>query len=178
MSIAKGFRQVKREWQDLIKNDTISSFLHAVSMVIMQYCGGASGPIWGSAFRAAAQNTEGKDKLSVADFAEMMQAAVKGIQATGERSFGRGAVVGDKTLIDALVPCADSWSDAAAKGLSLKEAFAIGKDAAMAGAKETEKIAARMGRAGTVGERSIGYADAGAYGLAVIFGDVNDKLNF
>jgi len=48
----------------------------------------------------------------------------------------------------------------------------------MAGAKATEKIAARMGRAGTVGERSIGYADAGAYGLAVIFGDVNDKLNF
>ena len=180
MSIAKGFRQVKREWADLmaIENPTISSFLHAVSMVIMQYCGGASGPIWGSAFRAAAQNTEGKDKLSVADFAEMMQAAVKGIQATGERSFGRGAVVGDKTLIDALVPCADAWTDAAAKGLSLKEAFEIGKDAAMAGAKATEKIAARMGRAGTVGERSIGYADAGAYGLAVIFGDVNDKLNF
>ena len=86
--------------------------------------------------------------------------------------------MGDKTLIDALVPCADAWSDAAAKGLSLKEAFEIGKDAAMAGAKATEKIAARMGRAGTVGERSIGYADAGAYGLAVIFGDVNDKLNF
>jgi len=178
MSIAKGFRQVKREWQDLIKNTTISSFLHSVSMVIMQYCGGASGPIWGSAFRAAAQSTEGKDKLSVADFAEMMQAAVKGIQATGERSFGRGAVVGDKTLIDAVVPCADAWSDCAAKGMSLKEAFEIGKDAAMAGAKATEKIAARMGRAGTVGDRSIGYADAGAYGVAVIFGDVNDKLNF
>ena len=178
MSIAKGFRQVKREWKDLIENTTISGFLHSVSMVIMQYCGGASGPIWGSAFRAAAQSTEGKDKLSVADFAEMMQAAVKGIQATGERSFGRGAVVGDKTLIDAVVPCADAWSDAAAKGLSLKEAFEIGKDAAMAGAKATEKIAARMGRAGTVGDRSIGYADAGAYGVAVIFGDVNDKLNF
>ncbi len=180
MSIAKGFRQVKREWASLVANDSasISDFLHATSLIIMQYCGGASGPIWGSAFRAAAKSTEGKEKLSVADFAEMMQAAVKGIQATGERSFGRGAVVGDKTLIDAVVPCADAWTDAAAKGLSLAEAFKVGYEAAMAGAKATEKIAARMGRAGTVGERSIGYADAGAYGVAVIFNDIADKLNF
>lgn len=180
MSIAKGFRQLKREWKNIVENEstTISSFLHAASLVIMEYCGGASGPIWGSAFRAAAKSTEGKEKLSVADFAEMMQAAVKGIQATGERSFGRGAVVGDKTLVDAVAPCADTWSESAAKGLSLKEAFAVGAESAMAGAKSTEKIAARMGRAGTVGERSIGYADAGAYGVAVIFGDVNSKLNF
>ena len=180
MSIAKGFRQLKREWKNIVENEstTISSFLHAASLVIMEYCGGASGPIWGSAFRAAAKSTEGKDKLSVADFAEMMQAAVKGIQATGERSFGRGAVVGDKTLVDAVAPCADTWSESAAKGLSLKEAFAVGAESAMAGAKSTELIAARMGRAGTVGERSIGYADAGAYGVAVIFGDVNSKLKF
>ena len=71
---------------------------------------GASGPIWGSAFRAAARSAKGKDTLSVDDFAQLMQAAVSGIQATGERS--------------------------------------------------------------------IGYADAGAYGLAVIFDDITKSLNF
>ncbi len=180
MSIAKGFRQLKQEWKSVVSGHDldISSFLNACSLIIMEHCGGASGPIWGSAFRAAARSAKGKATLSVDDFAQLMQAAVSGIQATGERSFGRGAVVGDKTLIDALVPCADSWTKQAAEGASLKASFDAGAAAAMEGAKSTEKIAARMGRAGTVGERSIGYADAGAYGLAVIFADVTKALEF
>lgn len=180
MSIAKGFRQLKQEWKSVVSDHgtDIFSFLNACSLIIMEHCGGASGPIWGSAFRAAARSAKGKESLSVDSFAQLMQAAVKGIQATGERSFGRGAVVGDKTLIDALVPCADSWTESAAQGADLKAAFESGAAAAMEGAKSTEKIAARMGRAGTVGERSIGYADAGAYGLAVIFADVTKALKF
>ena len=178
MSIAKGFRQLKAEWKSIVsaENLDIAGFLNACSLVIMEHCGGASGPIWGSAFRAAARSAKGKETLSVGDFAELMQAAVSGIQATGERSFGRGAVVGDKTLIDALVPCADAWTESAKKNVSFKDAFDAGAEAAMAGAKSTEKIAARMGRAGTVGERSIGWADAGAYGLSVIIGDVKNGL--
>src|SRR5699024_2929247 len=101
---------------------------------------------------------------------------VLGIQKTGERSFGRGAVVGDKTLIDALVPCADSWTNSAEEGLSFKEAFKNGAEAAVLGAKKTEEIVARMGRAGTVGERSIGYPDAGAYGLGVIFTEISNDI--
>lgn len=135
----------------------------------MEHCGGASGPIWGSAFRAAGKAIEGKEFLTVSDFAEMLQAAVNGIQTTGERSFGRGAVVGDKTLIDALVPCVDAWGDAANEGATFAESFTRGAQAAVKGAESTKHIVARMGRAGTVGERSLGYPDAGAYGLGVIF---------
>ena len=107
----------------------------------------------------------------------MLQSAVRGIQATGERSFGRGAVVGDKTLIDALVPCADTWSECANNNTAILETFDLAAKAAVEGAKNTESIVARMGRAGTVGERSIGYPDAGAYGLGVIFTDLANALN-
>lgn len=178
MSVAKGFRILKKEWKDILKieNLNISEFLNACSLVIMEHCGGASGPIWGSAFRAASKKVINKDELTVKDFAEMMQEAVLGIQKTGERSFGRGAVVGDKTLIDALVPCADSWTNSAEEGLSFKEAFKNGAEAAVLGAKKTEEIVARMGRAGTVGERSIGYPDAGAYGLGVIFTEISNDI--
>lgn len=93
----------------------------------------------------------------------------RGIQITGERSFGRGAVVGDKTLIDALVPCANVWTEAVAYNATFKEAFVQGAQAAVKGAAATKDIVARMGRAGTVGERSLGYPDAGAHGLGVIF---------
>ncbi|WP_373599046.1 dihydroxyacetone kinase subunit DhaK [Paraclostridium bifermentans] len=178
MSVAKGFKQLKREWRDIVKNEdlTIGKFLDDCSMVIMEHCGGASGPIWGSAFRAAGRFIGDKKEMTISDFAKMMQAAVNGIQATGERSFGRGAVVGDKTLIDALVPCANSWEVSAKENDSFKLAFEKGAKEAVKGAKATEQIVARMGRAGTVGDRSLGYPDAGAYGLGVIFTEIANSL--
>lgn len=171
MSVAKGFKQLKAEWPDLLAHDAqdIGGFLEACSLIIMEHCGGASGPIWGSAFRAAGRSAGGKLSLDTGEFADLMAAMVKGIQDTGERSFGRGAKVGDKTLIDALAPAADSWRASAADGDTMKTAFKKAAEAAMQGAKRTEEIVARMGRAGTVGERSIGYPDAGAYALGVIF---------
>ena len=174
MSVAKGFKQLKRHWVELTQYERMDDFLLNCSMIIMEHCGGASGPIWGSAFRAAAKSIQGKSVLTVADFAEMLQAAVKGIQTTGERSFGRGAVVGDKTLIDALVPCADSWSAHTDK--TFKENFVLGAKAAVQGAEKTKEIVARMGRAGTVGDRSLGYPDAGAHGLGVIFTDIAEHI--
>ena len=180
MSVAKGFKQLKREWQDILANcsNNIGEFLDACSMVIMEYCGGASGPIWGSAFRSAGKKVGDKIELTSKDFADMMQAAVSGVQKTGERSFGRGAVVGDKTLVDALAPCADKIAELANDdSMDIIEILKEGAKAAVEGAKSTEKIAARMGRAGTVGDRSIGYPDAGAYGLGVIFTEVSESLN-
>lgn len=178
MSVAKGFRQLKREWKDILaesKTD-IGAFLNACSLVIMEHCGGASGPIWGSAFRSAGKAVGAKKELNITDFADMLQAAVEGIQSTGERSFGRGAVVGDKTLIDALVPCADAWSKSALEGDDFKAAFAKGADAAIEGAEKTKDIVARMGRAGTVGDRSLGHPDAGAYALGVIFKELSEQM--
>lgn len=124
MSVAKGFKQLKVEWEDILAHHltNIGEFLDACSMVIMEYCGGASGPIWGSGFRAASKNVQQKEELTIQEFADMMQAVVKGIQDTGERSFGRGAVVGDKTLIDALVPFADAWTQSAEQGDDIKVA--------------------------------------------------------
>lgn len=178
MSVAKGFKQLKTEWDDIVTNHAtdVGSFLDACSLIIMEHCGGASGPIWGSAFRAASKNVGNKQELSMDEFAQMMAAVVKGIQDTGERAFGRGAVVGDKTLIDALVPYAESWASSVISGDDIKVASKKAADAAVEGAKHTETIVARMGRAGTVGERSIGYPDAGAYALGVIFTQLSQVI--
>ncbi|PEY29952.1 dihydroxyacetone kinase subunit DhaK [Bacillus cereus] len=178
MSVAKGFKQLKREWSSILDQErlNIGTFLDACSMVIMEHCGGASGPIWGGAFRAAGKAIEGKMELTVGEFAEMLQAALHGIQSIGERSFGRGAEVGDKTLVDALVPCVNSWSESATAGEEFKTAFEKGAEAAVKGAEYTKEIVARMGRAGTVGERSLGYPDAGAYALGVIFTELSRSL--
>ncbi|MGH0680059.1 dihydroxyacetone kinase subunit DhaK [Bacillus luti] len=178
MSVAKGFKQLKREWHSIVdqENVTIGSFLDGCSMIIMEHCGGASGPIWGGAFRAASKAAGEKRELTVKEFAEMLQGALQGIQSIGERSFGRGAVVGDKTLVDALAPCVDSWLDSASNEVDMKTAFEKGAEAAVKGAEYTKEIVARMGRAGTVGERSLGYPDAGAHALGVIFTEIAGSL--
>jgi dihydroxyacetone kinase len=178
MSIAKGFRQLKSEWYEIIDNraQSIGSFLDACSLIIMEYCGGASGPIWGSAFRSAGKFADKKKELTMEEFAGMLKMSVKGIQDIGEHSFGRGAIVGDKTLIDALIPCTEAWEESVGTGVDFKTAFNNGAIAAVDGAKKTEKIVARMGRAGAVGERSLGYPDAGAYALGVIFSEIADSI--
>ncbi|MCR4660697.1 MAG: dihydroxyacetone kinase subunit DhaK [Clostridia bacterium] len=168
MSIAKGFKQLKVDWATR-KKGNVGEFLVSCSEIIKEYCGGASGPIWGSAFKYAGKSVLGKEEVSLQDIADLFQAANTGVYETGKRSFGRGAVVGDKTLVDALKPCADALTEAAKAGKSLNEGLDLGAKAAVAGANETAKVSAKMGRAGTVGERSIGYPDAGAYGLGVIF---------
>ncbi|MDR7797620.1 DAK2 domain-containing protein [Riemerella anatipestifer] len=171
MSIAKGFKQLKKDW-DTRKKGNIGEFLMSCSEIIMEYCGGASGPLWGNAFRYAGKASIGKQEIGVSELAELLQAAVIGIQETGERSFGRGAKVGDKTLIDALVPAADSLKDSAEKNIDLITAMKLSADAAKEGAEKTKGFAANLGRAGTVGDRSIGYPDAGAYGIGIIFSEL------
>lgn len=175
MSIAKGFKQLKKEWATRDKAD-IGAFLKSCSEIIMEYCGGASGPIWGSAFRYAGKAADGKEKINLTELAEIFQAANTGVYETGKKSFGKGAVVGDKTLVDALKPCADALEQAAKDGKSLRDGIALGAKAAVAGAENTKSVVAKLGRAGTVGEKSIGYPDAGAYGLGVIFTALSDYI--
>ena len=171
MSIAKGFKQLKADWATRKKGD-IGQFLVSCSEIIKEYCGGASGPIWGSAFKYAGKSMLGKKEVSLADVALLFTEANRGVYETGKKSFGKGAEIGDKTLVDALKPCAMALTKAAEEGKTLREGLALGAKAAHEGAEATKTHVATLGRAGTVGERSIGYPDAGAHGLDVIFNEL------
>ena len=71
MSVAKGFKELKRQWHEVVaQGKDIGAFLEACSMVIMEHCGGASGPVWGFAFKTAGKVAEGKQELTVAEFAQ------------------------------------------------------------------------------------------------------------
>ena len=162
MSVAKGFKVLKTEWANLDGTD-IGTFLKSCGMIITEHCGGASGPIWGSAFRSAGKFADGKTVLTLTEFAGLMQSAVDGIQKRG------GAKLGDKTLLDALIPTTESLKESAKAGLSIEEAFALGAKAARDGAEKTKEYAATKGRASYVGDRSLHYPDAGAMALGIIF---------
>ncbi len=161
MSVAKGFKEVKKQWEEIDDAD-IAAFIKGCALIITEYCGGASGPIWGSGFRAAAKSAQGKDTLTLHDIAEMFEAAVAGIQKRG------GAARGEKTLLDALIPAAEALRDAAQKGIGIKEAFVNAAKSAEQGAEETKNMVASKGRASYVGDRSLNYPDAGAMAIGVI----------
>ncbi|WP_255812666.1 dihydroxyacetone kinase subunit DhaL [Acidaminobacter sp. JC074] len=167
MSVSKGFKQLKEEWDDL-SQETIGSFLKDAGMIITEYCGGASGPIWGSAFRAMGKYAKDKDSLTVKELGEMLDAAVAGIQKRGK------AQLGDKTLLDALIPTAEAVKSAD-ETLSVREAFTEGAKAARLGAEKTKTMVASKGRASYVGERSLEHPDAGAMALGVIFTEMMNR---
>jgi dihydroxyacetone kinase len=161
-SLAKGFREVLKRIDELDAS-SVQKFLRGCSMILSEFCGGASGPIWSSAFGGAASSAKGKDSLGLDDAALLFAEAVAAIQKRG------GAKLGDKTLLDALIPAAEALQTAAEEGTSFREAFGRAAQKAEEGAEATKHMVASKGRAAYVGERSLRHPDAGAAAIGVIF---------
>lgn len=169
MSVAKGFKELGTQWDDLSK-ENIGAFLMDCGMIITEHCGGASGPIWGSAFRGAGKYAQDKTELTLTEFSELMQSAVDAIQKRGK------AQIGDKTLLDALIPATESLKLSAAADVNLLEAMKISAACAVEGAEKTKSMVASKGRASYVGERSLEHPDAGAMALGIIFTEIAENL--
>lgn len=162
-SLATGFRQIEREWDEIPKTD-IGAMLLKISMIVSKHVGGSSGPIWGTGFMKAAMLTRGKTAITLQDLADMLGSAIEGIMARG------GAKRGDKTLLDALIPVHEKLEEHAASG----DAAAALRDAAEAADSaidETRSLRAGRGRASQVGERSIDTPDPGIVAIATILQD-------
>jgi dihydroxyacetone kinase-like protein len=167
-SLARGFEKVLEQWDSLDRTDA-GVFLQKVATVISSRMGGTSGPIWGTAFLRAGAAAKGKEELGGSDAVEMLRAAITGIKARG------GADLGEKTLLDALVPMTDTLADLLEKGTPTQEVL----DAAAARARETAEatssMQARRGRASYTGERSIGSPDPGALAIAVLSEEIAQR---
>lgn len=160
-SLARGFEVVAENWGDYDRTDA-GVFLTKIAMAISGRMGGTSGPIWGTAMLRMGSSLKGKEEFTATDVVAGLRAAVAGIQARGK------AELGEKTLLDALVPAIDTLEQQIAAGVSSAEAVAMMAAAARKAADDTAQLQARRGRASYTGERSIGSVDAGAMAVAVI----------
>jgi phosphoenolpyruvate---glycerone phosphotransferase subunit DhaL len=158
-SLARGFEIVLAEW-DLLDRSDSGVFLQKIALVITKRVGGTSGPLWGTAFLRASTAVRGKSELTGADAVAMLRAATEGIKARGKSDLG------DKTLLDSLIPMTDAIEQALpAPGAEVAKTAAA---AARAAADATTSMQAMRGRASYTGERSIGSPDAGAVAVAVM----------
>ena len=155
INMDRGFKAVMDKLPSVANMD-IGSILKTVGTTLVSTVGGASGPLYGTAFLRAGMATAGKNELDEADYIAMLEAALEGIKARGK------AQPGEKTMLDALTPALEAAKAAQAQGLKLTQMMRRASDAAEAGMKATIPMLATKGRASYLGERSIGHQDPGA----------------
>lgn len=155
INLARGFGAVEGKLPTLEDKD-IGTILKTVGMTLVSTVGGASGPLYGSAYMKAGMAMMGKTEMDIQDFLAMMKAAVEAVEQRGH------ATVEEATMLDAMVPSLKAMEEAAAGGQDAKAVLEAGVKAAWAGAEHTKDLVATKGRASYVGERGLGHQDPGA----------------
>ncbi len=170
LNMSKGFKAVVEKIKDDDGND-IGGILKKSGMALVSNVGGASGPLYGTAFMKAAVSVNGKSEVDINDFAKMLDEALEGIKMRGKGQ------ADDKTMIDAIEPALKSIKEGIDSGLEAKEILKVAKEAAYKGVEHTKEIIAKKGRASYLGERSLGHQDAGATSSAIILETIYEALN-
>jgi phosphoenolpyruvate---glycerone phosphotransferase subunit DhaL len=168
-SLARGFERVLEDW-DQIDHSSPGNLLKKVSSIIVGRVGGVSGTIWGTAFLRAGMTlgTKTLSDITPDDVIAMFRSAIEGIKKRGETDLG------DKTLLDALVPAVDQLEKSFKEGKDSTTAIEEAAIVARERAEATRPMLAKRGRAAYTGERSIGTLDAGAVAIAVMFEQVSE----
>lgn len=150
-NLQRGFRAVRAELEKEAP-DTPGGVLTLAGRHLISTVGGASGPLYGTLLRRTGKALGDDAEVSEEQFTQALRAGVDGVMKLG------GASVGDKTMVDALVPAVEALGDG----------FAAARAAAEEGAEATTPLQARKGRASYLGERSKGHQDPGATSSALL----------
>jgi phosphoenolpyruvate---glycerone phosphotransferase subunit DhaL len=167
INLARGFTAVQ-EALARTETPTPGSVLMLTGSTLISKVGGASGPLYGTAFRRAAKALGDKPEADLPALAEALDAALAGVTKLG------AAREGEKTMVDALAPAVAAFSAAVAAGTPAPAALAALTDAADAGAHDTISLQALKGRASYLGPRSVGHEDPGAASTVLMLHALRD----
>ncbi|NFO88755.1 dihydroxyacetone kinase subunit L [Clostridium botulinum] len=169
LNMNKGFKAVIEKIKDLPEDD-LGNILKNSGMALVSNVGGASGPLYGTAFMKAAMVVNKKSEMDINDFVKVLEEALGGIKMRGKGQEG------EKTMIDTLSPAIEAGNKSIGENKSVKEVLLEIKEAAKNGMEYTKDIVATKGRASYVGERSIGHIDAGATSMYLILNTIVEEL--
>ncbi|MFV0430684.1 MAG: dihydroxyacetone kinase subunit DhaL [Alphaproteobacteria bacterium] len=160
INMAKGFRfYLERHGDD---GEDFATSLNNLGMILFNEIGGSMGPLYGNIFMNMSEAAEKSDAVTEEVFGQMLIGAVAAIEELGD------AKLGDKTLMDVLIPARDAYMDASSENRGFKESLQIMSSAAIVGRDSTKDLVAKIGRASRLGERSRGVLDAGACSACLI----------
>ncbi|WP_210366154.1 dihydroxyacetone kinase subunit DhaL [Bacillus sp. REN3] len=157
INMARGFSELGKKLETASYEDLGSLFRDA-GMVLLSKVGGASGPLYGTAFIKAAGVLKDKQEATIEDLAEAMEEALKGLEMRGKAS------AGDKTMLDVWIPVA-GYLKSRQGNADWQELMSLSKERMEA----TKDLEAKKGRASYLGQRSIGHIDPGAASSHFLF---------
>lgn len=158
----RGFKAVSAKVAELPADTSPSDVLKTVATTLISTVGGASGPLYGTAFLKASQAVKDQPELDGPALVDMLRAARDGIVSRGK------AEVGDKTMVDAWSPAVRAAEDALAQEATEQQVLHAAAEAAKEGSEKTDPLIARKGRASYLGERAIGHRDPGSVSSALL----------
>ena len=161
-TIARAMGIVEKAVQETDKKE-IKALLNDVGWAVMGVDGGATGPLLGSFLMGLSDGIAGQASLDCEAMAAMFEAGLSSVQNQTK------ARVGDKTMMDALIPAVKAFRDASKAGKSIKQALQDAAEAAKRGALATKDFKARFGRAKNLGDRTLGFQDPGATSISLLF---------
>ncbi|QQZ39953.1 dihydroxyacetone kinase subunit L [Pseudomonas sp. SK3(2021)] len=168
INMAKGFAHCGRALAG--RQPDLAEALDELTLSLMEGIGGSMGPLYGSLFIGMADEVRGCQQIDAARFARLLRGGLTSLQDITD------AGVGDKCLMDTLIPAVEAFEQAAAGGASFKEALQRMKSAASQGRDSTRDLVAKIGRASRLGERSLGALDAGAVSCCLILTQLADSV--
>ncbi|OPA85254.1 dihydroxyacetone kinase subunit L [Pseudomonas fluorescens] len=168
INMAKGFAHCGRTIEG--RQLTLAEALDELTLSLMEGIGGSMGPLYGSLFIGMADEVRGSEAIDAATFAHLLRGGLTSLQDITE------AGVGDKCLMDTLIPAVEAFERAQASGASFHDALDAMKAAASQGRDSTKDLIAKIGRASRLGERSLGVLDAGAVSCCLILTRLADSV--
>ena len=169
INMDRGFKAVDAIVPTFADKD-IGTILKQVGMKLLSTVGGASGPLYGTAFMKAGALVAGKTEVDMNDFIAMLEAAIDGVVRRGK------ATTGEKTMLDSMIPADEAIKASYAADQDVKKAFEAGVKAAEDGIEYTKTIKATKGRASYIGDRSIGHQDPGATSFTIMLKGIADLV--
>ena len=169
INLARGFAAVEQKLPTLADKD-LGAILKGVGMALVSNVGGASGPLYGTAFMKAGGALKGETEADDEKLVAAFEAAVENIKMRGK------AHEGEKTMLDAQCPALKALKESLAAGKDIKAAMADAVEAAKKGVAYTKTIIATKGRASYLGERSIGHEDPGAVSSLMMLEEIAQTL--
>lgn len=164
INLSRGFQEVAAKIEQMKVTD-IGDLLQQVAMTLIGKVGGASGPLYGTAFLKAATVLKGQEEIGLDELVNAMNASLEGIQQRGK------ATLGDKTMLDVWGPVITEW-----KTNPNSAAFEDLQALTQTSMEQTKEMEARKGRAAYLGKRSIGTYDPGAVSSSLILNALFTEL--
>lgn len=168
VNMNKGFTLAGTKLAD--KEVSLAEGFNVLGKTLIMEIGGSMGPLYGTFFLEFSRACKDREEIDGKAFGETLRSALKGMQAFDK------ARVGDKTLMDTLIPAIEAYEAALAEGRDFKAALEDLKEAAEKGKESTRDMIARIGRASRLGERSRGVLDAGAVSCNLILQAMSDSI--